>query len=242
MRYLANHWFGRQPFIWSFWVNLVAVRVILYFVKPFFQHPFLVKSEFSASITIGFAVVANGIIFGWQIVGLLRSGSLYLRKYGSMAAVWGAQLTVIFFIWHAISSLLDGWYSTLPEEELFTTRMDREHASKYKISFLRPKMALSFDGSIELGSTKRMAEFLDAHSPIKTLIINSNGGNVYEARGIARLIKQNDINTVVVKNCNSACLTIFIAGSSRSISPGARLGFHQYRLDVDYQVPNVNRK
>ena len=163
MGYIFDHWYGRHSLIWSFWVNLVAFRVLLIVIQPLFQYPLQPKSELTLVATVGFALLSNVVLFAWQIIGLLRAVDGYLKHYGSMAAVWGVQAGLIVFVIHAILSLLGGWYSMLAEEELFSERMDREHASKYQLMFNESEDALSFGGLIALGSTRRLAEMIEKY-------------------------------------------------------------------------------
>jgi hypothetical protein len=89
MRYLIDHWNGCHSIAWSFWVNLVAIRLMLMLLQPMFQYPALPNSTLTMVTTIGFVVAANFILFGWQIVGLLRACDKHLKAFGSMAVVWG---------------------------------------------------------------------------------------------------------------------------------------------------------
>ncbi|WP_372887101.1 hypothetical protein [Shimia sp.] len=69
---------------------------------------------------------------------------------------------------------------------------------------------------------------LAARPELGTVVLASDGGRVYAARAIARLIRDNAMDTRVADTCASACTLLFIAGSRRSLGPGGRLGFHGY--------------
>ena len=77
---------------------------------------------------------------------------------------------------------------------------------------------------------------MDQHKQVQTVVLNSRGGNVYEARGVSKLIRQKGFSTRVDKICHSSCTTIFIGGKTRALSSEAQLGFHKYRLEAKYQV------
>ena len=66
--------------------------------------------------------------------------------------------------------------------------------------------------------------------------MSSEGGNIYEARGLARLFRDGNLSTKVLDECSSACTTAFVGGVERRLKTGARLGFHQYRIEADYDV------
>jgi hypothetical protein len=95
---------------------------------------------------------------------------------------------------------------------------------------------LALTGSIELGTTRRLEQMLADAPTIKEIVLASHGGNIFEARGLSTTIRQHGLNTVVNGECSSACTTIFIGGIERVLTPGARLGFHQYRVAASYAV------
>jgi len=61
------------------------------------------------------------------------------------------------------------------------------------------------------------------------VILDSPGGQIYEGRGLARVIRERGLATYTLRECASACATAFLAGRERLLAPGARLGFHQYQ-------------
>ncbi len=94
-------------------------------------------------------------------------------------------------------------------------RMDREHASKYKLVLDPETRTVSIDGSIELGITRNLGNLLANNPGTRLAILNSDGGNIYEARGLAKLFRDNAINTRVENICTSACTTAFTGGKIR---------------------------
>ena len=67
---------------------------------------------------------------------------------------------------------------------------------------------------------------------IEAIILNSNGGRVFEARGVAKQVRERDLDTYVSGHCRSACTIAFIAGKVRKLGSDAKLGFHSYRLEA----------
>jgi hypothetical protein len=72
------------------------------------------------------------------------------------------------------------------------------------------------------------------------IILDSEGGQIYEGRGLARIITKHRLRTFSLDECLSSCTTAFIAGTTRTLGTNARLGFHQYKtysiipsIDVD---------
>ena len=236
--YLVDHWQGHQSFALSFWVNLVSLRVVIFLLQEWL-HPDR-NSDYSARgpLVIGLVFLFHGVVFVWQIVGVLRAGEAHIRERGSMANVWGAQLGLLIAFWLTVSYAFEGWQTTLPfsSEDNYAERMHREHAGKYQIDASADGRTLIITGSIELGITREFAGVLERVPQAETVILNSDGGNIYAARGLSKLIRDGKLDTQVEEECSSACTTVFIGGAHRSLRRNARLGFHQYRIDADYDV------
>ncbi|MCI0499788.1 MAG: right-handed parallel beta-helix repeat-containing protein [Planctomycetales bacterium] len=69
---------------------------------------------------------------------------------------------------------------------------------------------------------------------VKTVIIDSMGGRVYEARKMASVILERKLDTCTVRGCYSAATLPFAAGKSRYLCNEARLGFHQYHQSENF--------
>jgi hypothetical protein len=83
-----------------------------------------------------------------------------------------------------------------------------------------------YEGEITSGLASELAAHLRRERAVG-LVINSNGGNVYEARKLGRYLRANGLNVAVDKVCASACIDILAGGVSRYITPRARIGIHQ---------------
>lgn len=238
--YLRDHWQGRQSLTWSFWVNLVGLRAALFGL----QHLLAPEkgSDYSdhTALVLTLSFLINGPLLVWQIVGVVRASDQHHSHTGSQALVWGAQISMVLIFFLTATYALQSWQFTLkvPEEENFLTRMDREHAAKYDLTVEGNVLRLT--GSIELGSTRRVSELLENTPGITLVILESDGGNIYEGRGLARLFAARKLATRVETRCSSACTIAFSGGVHRSISQTGRLGFHQYKVDADYDIVVTN--
>ena len=240
LSYLRDHWHGRQSLTWSFWVNLVSLRAALFGL----QHLLAPEkgSDYSdhATLVLALSFLINGPLLVWQIVGVVRASDQFYRHTGSQALVWGAQISMVLIFFLTATYALQSWQFTLkvPEEENFLTRMDREHAEKYDLTVEGNVLRLT--GSIELGSTRRVGELLERNPGIQLVILESDGGNIYEGRGLARLFAAKSLATRVETRCSSACTIAFSGGTHRSMAQTAKLGFHQYKVDADYDIVVTN--
>jgi hypothetical protein len=97
-----------------------------------------------------------------------------------------------------------------------------------------------FEGLISLASYNALAETLRQSSGLTTLRLNSEGGHIPSARGMARLVQEAKLATQAAGTCASACSLVFMAGTARSLLPGARLGFHAYALTTGERLVDVD--
>jgi hypothetical protein len=241
--YLHAHWTGAQSLKWSFWVNLVALRIVIVALQAFFLPTDPVDAAYRIPVVL-LGVFCHGVVFVWQVVGVLRAGETHIRGLGSMSDMWGAQLGILVIVWVVIADSWGVWLAIqpAPPKDDFAARMEREHASKYDLSLAPDGVSALFVGDIELGSTKAVSAFLVAHPGVNTLVLTSTGGNIYEARGLARLAREKRLNTQALTICSSACTIAFIGGVRRALGQDTRLGFHQYRVSADYDVPFADPK
>ena len=102
-----------------------------------------------------------------------------------------------------------------------------------------PEMALLIEGKIVRGDTDRFVSALaraSAQHPdhrIRVIALNSPGGLLEEAEGLARAIRTSGFVTVVAEEaqCVSACTMLFAAGSRKIMSTGAHIGVHGAAID-----------
>ncbi|HED12870.1 MAG TPA: hypothetical protein ENI62_04325 [Gammaproteobacteria bacterium] len=235
--YILRHWQGLLPLWVSVVVNLVALRILASLVQPLLSPP-------KAAIAVLFAYVlfAHIILLVWQVVGVLRAAERYSSHSGFHTPALGAQIIAIMAIILTLPQYMDAYHSTLPPPAAadYLERMDREHAAQYVLQVSPDGRSLSFSGLIALGATRRVRAILLKNTTVRKLLITSKGGNIYEARGIAKAVMDYSLATHAIGECSSACTLVFAAGRIRTLAPGAQLGFHQYRLEQTRRIPNVD--
>lgn len=237
--YLRSHWLGQQPLAWSFWVNLVLLRALILFLEGFIRFPSKGGDYDSEIAAVGFFIVAHVVIYTWQIVGVVRCCDRYLSHYWSTMLVWGAYFGIAVSLLFTFVSALATFQSNIlkSDETLLSSIWERERASKYSLTVSGDGTRISLNGSFELGLTKKLSALLQEHPNVTAIVLSSPGGNIYEGRGVAKLMKQHGLDSYVFESCYSACTTAFIAGATRTLGPHGKLGFHSYRVEADYQVP-----
>ena len=87
-----------------------------------------------------------------------------------------------------------------------------------------------FDGALDEYDETEVISYLFDNPQIKTLRVTGPGGYLPTASAIAEYLIRHDINTEAVGECDSACAQIFLGGKTRTLAPGAKLGFHRPHL------------
>lgn len=85
-------------------------------------------------------------------------------------------------------------------------------------------------GVIDFGITRDLEALLLTAPRVRVIRLESAGGRVAEARGLAKLVVRFALDTSASGECSSACTLVLLSGRTRYLESGARLGFHQYGL------------
>lgn len=239
-RYVTGHWSGAHGLVWSFWINLVLIRILVFllqdWVNPAEGHDF----QDYWLIVLGFALFFHGVLFAWQTVGVIRASEVHIRGLGAMAPVWGTHLALILaFLWILVYAQ-KAWLMTVPAPQDPGNPFEAARAASYDIVPSSDGLSLAVTGTLELGITRLLVQQLEAHPDVEQVILNSSGGNIYAARGVSNTIREFGLDTLVTSDCSSACTTAFIGGIRRRLGEDARLGFHQYRVQAGYAVLNAD--
>lgn len=236
--YFRRHWRGELSLLVAFWINLVGIRVLVFVTQNALAPAEGDDWQHHRNLIIIAVVVIHVALLVWQVVGVVRAAENHFSENGNMALVWGAQLgAVLMFMLTAVYAL-GAVQMSMPvlEQEDVLAKMNEEHASHYELRLGSDVRVLSVNGQIALGITRAMTALLDKHASIETVVLTSEGGNIYEARGLARLFAQHNLNLHVSDTCASACTTAFIGGVRRTANRSAVFGFHQYRVDAQYTI------
>lgn len=235
LSYINNHWKGLHSFRKSIGLNIVLFNsVIIIFLKQLISW-FEVHRQIPPVVFIVCLLIACLIILLWQTIGAFRSASISIRQNGSSAhfyCVLAVMLVSATFVLGSFATLSGGSIdyrqaavdAYTPPEKQFLLSQSRTGV-------------LSFTGDIGRGATAALREAAQELSAGTQLTINSWGGLIVEARGMAKVVKEFGLSTHVVERCYSACTLVFIAGSKRSLGPQGELGFHQYNVYAQLPLP-----
>lgn len=187
-------------------------------------------------------IAVDALLLLWAARAHLHSADAHMRGSGAMAPVWGGYLVLLFFI---LASVVLWWQAILvahrPAEGLsYAEQRNLARAAQYSLTLSEDETSLHFDGTVTFGLTKRLKALLEQHPELQKLQLSSPGGLIYEARGAASLLQAHNIETEALGLCASACTLIFVAGESRRLAAGARLGFHGYALEHFGSLPQID--
>lgn len=88
---------------------------------------------------------------------------------------------------------------------------------KFELGFDSTDNLITLTGPFEIGVVAAFADALKKYSHTAGVVLDSPGGNVYQARGLAKLIEKYRLDTYAFGICYSSCTLAFIAGK-KSIS------------------------
>ena len=80
---------------------------------------------------------------------------------------------------------------------------------------------------IEVEDVDHLLDLLRANPQIRRLTLTSTGGSIWAGNEMARIVQDYALDTTVDGECSSSCVTIFLAGETRRMTGGSKIGFHQ---------------
>ena len=223
--YFIKHWRGNHSLSKSFWVNNVALNVLLAIFVAYwtFAGPRTEDPVFLARVILTFSVAGYVLIYPWQFVGLWRSANRYTIE--KTRTFW-PRVVKLLIILGVLGSLVELTLERQSYEDLYhhSFQLTKEH--NYDVTLEGNTIFL--DGDLDYGISEDVEKIILDNPNVDSIVLDSDGGLLYEGSELSVLILTNSLNTYTSKGCSSACTIAFISGNRRYISKGARLGFHQY--------------
>jgi len=232
MSYLLSQWRGKLSLGLTLWVNLVALLIVISYTELFVLSKLTANPNQLISLTLASLFFTRLIIFPWQLIGLLRAIEFdYLehKNFMKTRALQGfAVLTVLFTLVYCLEVIQSTLYY-IKQVESYSRPGDKV---AYQFSMTEDKQRLFIRGDFDIGITTAARSMIETHPQIKSVVLQSRGGQIYEGRGLAKLFTERGIDTYVHEECSSACTTAFIGGNRRYIGTQGKLGFHQYWVET----------
>ena len=236
--YLKQHWQGELILAQAFWINLVLLFFLFGILERFIFPPYI-ESEIAVTTAVFvYIIVVKLIIYPWQVVGVLRTCDLRIKSDTGRSWATAAQVALVLSLGATLVATIETWQSLQVFKRSLILKEIALPEPLYSLDLIQQNTLIHLRGPFEIGITNRVAEMIEQHPEVTGIILDSEGGQIYEGRGLARLIRENNLQTFSLDKCLSSCTTAFVAGRTRTLGTNARLGFHQYKT---YSViPSIN--
>lgn len=230
MGFIGKHWKGEYPLGLSFWLIFVLLTAFYHYMEPLLQHPFSDRPLEYIGVTVGYLIVSRLIIFPWQIVGLLRSSDQHYLTHQRAFIRYGVQATIVVSLALTVAHIIGAAQSLVAYKEKMEFQANQDKR-EYSLELVDGGRLLHLQGPLDFGVVEAVKRIVDDNPRIEGVVLDSEGGQIYEGRGLGMLIDQHELDTYSFVGCSSACSTAFIGGRKRYLGTNAKLGFHRYRLD-----------
>jgi hypothetical protein len=223
--WVVRHWRGELRLAISWWINCVALTLLLYWLIPWIAQASALRSTGSASgytAILGLVILQIAIIPLWQMVGLWQACDRTLRTTDSIFSARLAQVAaVLFTLMISTRGLVAG------AEQVISARVAWALGPyQYQVTLLPGAREIEVDGGLGVGVSAAVSELLAGNPDVRRIRLNSGGGALSEGVRLRELIVAHQLDTYSSRECSSACVSAFIGGRFRYLQRGARMGFH----------------
>jgi hypothetical protein len=224
--YFVRHWRGDLSLPVSYWINFVIVSAVGAGVMEGLSASGL-SAPLSATGT-GIYILARFLLIIlisiWSVVGVFRSASHHTERGGKRGWAQVAQVLACIGLIRFTLTLI----AQAPiVAQAFTLASGHDTTAASRLRVLNRATEVEIQGGLSFGTADSLKTILDATPTIKLVQLNNAGGWIAEGERLAQLIKDHHLTTYTSRECDSACLLVFLAGTDRFIGAKARLGFHQ---------------
>jgi len=237
MRFILRHWQGHLPLAISIGVVFVSLSLFLHLFVPAALLRFTSQPLLYIALTITYISVSSLVIFPWQFRGTLRALDNHYLKYENNMLLYAGQAILLAGLILAASVAISRAQSLVYYWEKVSFEQSRQQ--QYQLSLSSDQRVLHLSGLLDFGITADTRAFLTQHKGVIAVTLESNGGQIYEGRGLAQLFKDNRLHTYAFGECSSSCTTAFIGGEKRFLGNKAKLGFHQYAIDKERRRQDI---
>ena len=210
--WITDHWRGHLGLFPALVLNVIALRLLLNLTSDATADTL---AGWPLSIGVLFSLCSFAILV-WQIRGGLRSiaeagvGRDLIGWAGYAILLWAVAMFAATTLDHIAARFTPTGYLVQTVKNL--TVLDGQ---------------IHLTGEISHQTFEQFAQTVATTNAISVLL-DSPGGSIFAARGVAKIVQEQSINTHSDTLCASACTLIFMAGAQRTLGPNGSLGFHSY--------------
>jgi parallel beta-helix repeat protein len=213
--------------------SLVSFCVSVVFMKAIPQlpamgggfDPFTDNPVILSQVALLFTAILLFIVLPWQAIGVWRSGTNHIKRYGKRFWAITAKVIIVCVLASTVNQGVHHWANYC---ELFKTGFLKDDLGSYALRLYADNTVLYLNGELPFGTAKDVANVLHKNPGVKKLILDSNGGRIYEGRQLAKLVMDHGLDTCTMNQCRSAAVLPFAAGKQRYLCKDAKLNFCQY--------------
>ena len=237
LHYIKQHWQGQLTVSIALVVNFVLPLGLLGVLLPVVvEKVFVMNASHRVWVTSALTLIFVGV-FVWQITGLLRTGDAKTRETGERLWSTGIQILLVLSVLFVIV-LGVGVFQQVTALTEAVKRSEFKFTRNYQFFVDQETGTVKVTGLLDPGVTRELETLLVGTPDISVVELQSEGGQIYEGRGLFQLIKRKNLNTLVSERCLSTCTMAFLGGVERIVTPKGKIGFHQYKT---YSIqPNID--
>ena len=214
------------------WLVFLGLLLLLSFIEPFILTKFVSNPEHRIIAAIISLLITRFIIFPWQLVGLFRATENDYIKHGNTLKTRSIQALMLSSVLFTLVYTLESMQVVIFNQQKMLFLTGENDQPGYTLKIEDEGQQLRIDGIFDYGITDSVRKLIKDNPELTSVVLESNGGQVYEGRGISILITENELDTYSYKECSSACATAFIGGKRRYLGNIGKIGFHRYKLET----------
>jgi hypothetical protein len=227
--YLVRHWRGEFSLPHSYWVNSVLVSMLWFLIvlgittSGFTKNFNIRESGFWA---IGVMTVWIAIAL-WSAIGVWRSADNHVARGGGPGWAGTAKVLMALGLLRLAFTVLQ---SAPVVNQSLSLALGHDTMPASKLRVLNRATEVEIAGGLSFGTANSLKTILDATPTIRLVQLNNTGGWIDEGSKLAALVEQRKLATYTARECDSACLLAFLAGTDRYLGSSGKLGFHEASL------------
>lgn len=225
LSYVRRHWQGDLPLALAWWVNglVVSGSILLLDVRLASSGmEQLIDTRDDYSLYLLLSILLLLAVPAWQVVGIFRAADRHVERIGTVLAGRATQVAATLF-----TILLAIRFIVFAGESIPAIRGIYPWAgARYQVDVLPGGRVIEIRGGITYGMAEELEAALQEAPAARRLRLNSGGGLLSEAVKLRRLVIEHQLETDSTEMCNSACVSVYVAGRHRTLHRSARMGFH----------------
>ena len=238
-KFIGRHWRGEG----NFWLSVVVFSIVLplgviVLGSQWVPHTLQDTPQWRMIQAAAFfsLILLVGI---WQLVGTWRAGAKGRTPSRWMLTRWAGRIAAV-----ATAGVTLAFVALAPRimTDLYADATDADSIGQAGYSVTVEGDRLIVSGSLAWGLLDKAARALAENPQIQIVVLEGPGGHVGVGTRLGDMIKAHGLDTLTTEFCASACTEAFVAGKSRYLRDGAKLGFHAVSGNSENAIEMAKRR